>query len=110
MGEFGFIQTVKDNMTLFSKRHIAGAIQARDLFVRMIVPSTADFRAVVSAGGVPGSDVTLEDVKAAKLIWGCSLLKMKGNTVRRNGKKVVQSIIKVPIELIKLHLDVKLAN
>jgi hypothetical protein len=25
VGDFGFIQTVKDNMKLFSKRHIAGA-------------------------------------------------------------------------------------
>jgi hypothetical protein len=32
MGEFGFIQTVKDNMKLFSKRQIASANQARDLF------------------------------------------------------------------------------
>ncbi len=53
---------------------------------------------VVSSG-----DVTLEDVKTAKVIWGHSVLKMKGNTVRRNCKKVVQSIIKVPTELIKLH-------
>jgi hypothetical protein len=75
----------------------------------MIFPSTVDFRAFVSAGGVPGSDVTLKDVKAAKVIWGCSILKMKGNMVRRNGKKVVQSIIKVPTELIKLHRDVKFA-
>jgi hypothetical protein len=75
----------------------------------MISPSTADFRAIVSAGDVPGSDVTLKDVKATKVIWGCSVLKMKGNMVRRNGKKVVQSIIKVPTELIKLHQDVELA-
>ncbi len=33
---------------------------------------------------------------------------MKGSMVRRNGKKVVQSIIKVLTELIKLHWDVKL--
>ncbi len=69
----------------------------------MIFPSTADFRAIVTAGGVPGSDVTLEDVKATKVIWGRSVLKMKGNTVRWNSKRVVQSIIKVPTELIKLH-------
>jgi hypothetical protein len=75
----------------------------------MMFLSTADFRAITSAGGVPGSDVTLKDVKAAEVIWGCSILKMKGNMVRRNGKKVVQSIIKVPTELIKLHQDVKLA-
>jgi hypothetical protein len=103
MGEFRFIQTVKDNIRLFRKRQIAGATQAKDLFEKMIFPSTADFRAIISAGGVLGSDVTLEDVKAAKVIWGCSILKMKGNMVRRNGKKVVQSIIKVPTELIKLH-------
>ncbi len=55
----------------------------------MIFPSTADFKAIVSAGGVPGSDVTLKDVNAAKVIWGRSILKMKGNMVMRNGKKVV---------------------
>ncbi len=43
MGEFGFIQMVKDNMTLFSKRQIAGATQAKDLFKKMIFPSTANF-------------------------------------------------------------------
>jgi hypothetical protein len=63
----------------------------------------------VSAGGVPGSDVTIDDVKATKVIWGWSVLKMKGNTVRWNGMRVMQSIVKVPMELIKLHQDVELA-
>jgi hypothetical protein len=108
IGEFGFIQMVKDNMKLFSKWQIASATLAKDLFEKMIIPSIADFRAIVSAGGVPCSYVTLEDVKAAKVIWGCSVLKMKGNTVRRNGKRIVQSVIKVPTELIKLHQDVEL--
>jgi hypothetical protein len=68
MGEFGFIQTVNRNMTLFSKRQIASATQARDLFKKMILPSTADFKVILSAGGVPGSDVTLKDVKSAEVI------------------------------------------
>ncbi len=34
---------------------------------------------------------------------------MKGNTVRKNGKRMAQSIIKVPKELIKLQQDVELA-
>ena len=109
MGEFGFVQIVKDNMKLFSKQQIAGATRARALFEKMISPSTADFRAIVSRGGVPGCDVTLEDEKAAKVIWGRSVLKMKGSTVRKNCKRLVQSIIKVPLELIKLHRDVELA-
>ncbi len=75
----------------------------------MIFPSTVAFRAIISAGDVPGSDVILKDVKATKVIWGCSVLKMKGKMVRRNGKKVVQSIIKIFTELIKLNQDVELA-
>ena len=109
MGEFGFIQTVKDNMKLFNKRQIAGAARAKDLYEKMIFPSTADFRAIVSAGGIPGCEVTPEDVKTAEVIWGRSVLKMKGNTVRRNAKRLVQSVIKVPSELIKLQQDVELA-
>ncbi len=70
MSKFGFVQTVEDNMKLFSKRQIAGAVRARDLYEKLMYPSTSDFRAIVSAGGVPGSDVTTKDVKAADVIWG----------------------------------------
>ncbi len=31
MGKFGFVQTVEDNIKLFSKRQIAGAVRVRDL-------------------------------------------------------------------------------
>ncbi len=109
MGEFGFVQTVEDNMKLFSKQQIAGAVRARDLFKKMIYPSTADFRVIVSAGGISGCEVTPKYVEPAEVIWGQSVLKMKGNTVRRNGKWVAQSIIKVPKKLIKLQQDVELA-
>ncbi len=34
MGEFGFVQMVEDNMKLFSKRQIAGAVQAQDFLKR----------------------------------------------------------------------------
>jgi hypothetical protein len=74
----------------------------------MIFPSTADFREIVRAS-IPGCDVTPADAKAAKVIWGCLDLKMKGNTVRRNAKRLVKSVIKVSKELIKLQQDVELA-
>jgi hypothetical protein len=32
MGQLGFVQTVHDNMKLFSKRQIAGAVKARELY------------------------------------------------------------------------------
>ncbi len=70
MGEFGFVQPVEDNMKLFSKQQIAEAVQAQDLFEKMIYPSTADFRAIVSACGISGCKVTPDNVKAAEIIWG----------------------------------------
>ncbi len=54
MGEFGFVQTAEDNMKLFSKQQIAGAVRARDLYEKLMYPSTSDFRAIVSAGGSRG--------------------------------------------------------
>jgi hypothetical protein len=72
----------------------------------MIFPLKADFREIVRAG-ILGCDVTTADAKAAKVIWGCLVLEMIGNTVRRNAKYLVQSVIKVPKELIKLQQDVE---
>ena len=43
MGEFRFIQTVEENMKMFSKRQVAGAIRGRNLYNKLIYPSTADF-------------------------------------------------------------------
>jgi hypothetical protein len=37
MGEFGFVQTVQDNIKLFSKQQIAGEVQARDLYEKLII-------------------------------------------------------------------------
>jgi hypothetical protein len=75
----------------------------------MIYSSTEDFRVIVSAGGISGCKVTPDNVKAAEVFLGQLVLKMKGNMVRRTGKHVVQSTIKVPKELIKLQQDVELA-
>lgn len=109
MGEFGFIQTVKDNMKLFTKRQIAGAVRAKELYEKMVFPSTEDFRTIVRTGGITGLDVTPDDVKTAEVIWGRSVLKMKGNMVRHDGKRMTQSIVKIPTELIRLQQNVELA-
>jgi hypothetical protein len=70
MGEFGFVQMVEDNIKLFSKWQIAEAVQARDLFKKKTYPSTADFRAIVIAGGISGCEVMPDNVKATEVIWG----------------------------------------
>ena len=59
------------------------AVRAQDLFEKMIYPSTAGFRAIVSAGGISGCKVTPDNVKAAEVTWGRLVLKMK----REHGEK-----------------------
>ena len=54
MGKFGFVQTVEDNMKLFSKQQRAGTVLARDSYEQLIYPSTSDFSAIVSVWGGPG--------------------------------------------------------
>ena len=56
-------------------------VQARDLYKKIISPSTSGFRAIVSAEGVPGSYVNTEDIKAADVIWGQPVLNMKRNKI-----------------------------
>ena len=70
MGQFGFVQTVHDNMKLFSKHQIIGANKARDLYETLIFPVPSNFISIVGTGGVPGTNVTINDVKAADVIWG----------------------------------------
>jgi hypothetical protein len=103
-----FVHTVKNNMKLLSKRQITGLVCTKDLYEKMIYPSTADFREIVRAS-IPGCDVTPADAKAAEVIWGHLVIKVKGNTVRRNTNHLVQSVIKIPKELVELQQDVKWA-
>ncbi len=59
MGQFGFVQTVQDNMKLFSKRQLAWAQRARELYERLLYPSTSDFRAIVVDPLVSGDGQTV---------------------------------------------------
>jgi hypothetical protein len=71
--------------------------------------SNQDFYNIINTGGIQGSDITVEDVKIAKNIWGPSVVKAKGNTVRRPAKLTPSSIVLVPKELIKAQKNVTLS-
>ncbi len=53
-GQYSFVQTVADNMRLFTKQQIEGALKARHLYETLGCPSNADFEAVIRAGGIGG--------------------------------------------------------
>jgi len=91
----GFVQTVADNMKLFTKRQIEGALKARHHFETLGYPSNAD---VLRAGGIGGCTLTADDARVANKIWGDSVPRLQGSTVRETGKRKPQSLVKVPRE------------
>ncbi len=46
-GKCSFVQTVADNMKLFTKQQIEGALKAGHLYKTLAYPSNADFEAVL---------------------------------------------------------------
>ncbi len=46
-GKYSFVQTVADNMKLFTKQQIEGALKTRHLHKTLAYPSNADFEAVL---------------------------------------------------------------
>ena len=79
-GQYGFVQTVAENMKLFTKRQIDGAIKARHLYETLGYPSNPDFESILRAGVIGGCSITVEDAKVAQKIWGSSVPRLKGST------------------------------
>ena len=80
-GQYGFVQTVAENMKLFTKRQIDGALKACNLYETLGYPSSADFESVLRAGSNGGCTVTVEDAQVAQRIWGPSVPCLKGSTI-----------------------------
>jgi hypothetical protein len=105
-GKYSFVQAVADNMKLFAKQQIEGALKAHHLYKTLAYPSNADFKAVLRVGGIGGCTVTVDDAKVAHKIWGASGPKLKGSTVQETGQHKPQSLVKVPWELLQLQQKV----
>jgi hypothetical protein len=63
---------------------------------------------VLRACGIGGCTLTAEDAMVANKIWGDSVPRLKGSTVRVTGKRKPQSLVKVPRELIQLERKVRI--
>ena len=45
-----FVQTVEDNLKLYNKQQIAGAMKARDMYKMLQCPSNQDFYNIINSG------------------------------------------------------------
>jgi hypothetical protein len=107
-GQYGFVQTVANNMKLFTKQQIESVMKAHHLYETLGYPSNADVESVLQASGIGGCTLTADDARVAHKIWGDSVWRLKGSTVRETGKRKPQSLVKVPRELIQLQRKVQI--
>ena len=105
-GQYGFVQTVADNMKLFTKQKIDGGLKAHHLYETLGFPSNADFEAVRQVGGFGGCTITVDDTKVVYKIWGTSVPRLNGSAVRETGQCKTQSLVKVPPELLQLQQEI----
>ncbi len=105
-GQYGFVQTVADKKKLFTKRQIEGLLKACHLYKTLGCPSNANFEAVLRVGGIGGRIITVDNAEVAYKIWGASVPRLKGITVRETGHRKLQSLVKVPQELLQLEQKV----
>jgi hypothetical protein len=106
---YAFVETVADNMQLFTKRQIAGGNLARDLQAGLAYPSDGDLKWITQANMLKDSPVGPQDVDVALKIYGPSVASLKGKTVRKTPEVVRQDIVEVPKESQQLHKRVTLS-
>jgi hypothetical protein len=83
--QYGFVQTDADNMTLFTKQQIEGALKVHHLYKTLGYPWNADFEAVIRVGGIGSCLITVDDAKVAYKVWRAPIPCLKGITVRKAG-------------------------
>src|SRR5210317_1230746 len=106
------VQQVDENIECFSRSEVEKAKQARKLYHMVGAPTMENFKLMIKGNMIKNCPITVTDMDVSKKIWGKDILRLKGTTVRRTPRAVVDSTIDIHEELrskisdIHLHMDV----
>ena len=103
-----FVQTVEENMSVYTRREVEKAKKARELYEYLIYPGVEDYCNIIRTGGIKDCTVTLDDARRSFKIFGPHVMKGKGNAVRKTNKFQKDNIVEVPRELIEAQREVVL--
>ena len=94
------LNSVEENKKRFSKRQIARADRAKDLYETIGFTSMRDFETIVKMNGIRNNPVVSEDIRIMKEIYGdYNVFALKGKATRSKPKVVRRDYINVPKEL-----------
>ena len=94
------IQTVRSNYEGFTKKDIKVAKAARKLQGIIRSPSEKDYGGMVSSNMIKNYPIYSTDVSNARAIFVSDLSSVRGETVRRKPKSIVEEYVAVPKELV----------
>ena len=100
------LSTVEENKKLYSKRQVAGAEKAKNLYKVITYPSIRDYKHVVQSNQIKNCPVTIEDIKIWLKIFGDDVHALKGKSTRRKPRVVVNDYVEIPKEFIEAHKGV----
>ena len=104
------VETVKNNLSKFTKRQIERAKTARRAYGMVGRPSPRDFRNMIRGHMINNCPVTTEDIDNADIIYGPDVPALKGKTVRTQSQPVTTDVVKIPPEILSLHKNVTLTG
>ena len=103
------VQTVRSNYEGFTKKDIKAAKAARKLQGMIGSPSEKDYGGMVSSNMIKNCPIDSTDVSNARAIFGPDLASVRGETVRRKPKSIVEEYVAVPKELVSRHKFISIA-
>ena len=93
---------------MYTKRQVARAEEAKNLYGVIGYPSVKDFKHIVQTNQIKNCPVTTEDINIWKKIYGPDVQALKGKTTRPKPKVAVNDYIEIPKEIVEAHKGIKL--
>jgi hypothetical protein len=94
---YTMVTTVADQRKLFTRREVAAADQARDLYRKICRPSEAEFQCLLRRNQIRNCPVTPNNAARALIIYCPDLATLKGKTTRAAAPPTVPALEAVPI-------------
>jgi hypothetical protein len=105
---FQFMSSLDENKQFFTTNQFERAKRARELYHAIGTPSLNDFKSIIRMNIIGNNPVTTEDINIAEQIFGSDIGALKGKTVRKTPRQVIDDAIEIPNELIQSQQNVKL--
>ena len=105
---YNHVQTVEENMKMYTPRQIQQAKAARDLLASLGTPTVRDMKTAITTNAIKNVPVTVKDIDLAEQIFGPDLGTLKGKTTRRKPLPMVTDQVAIPPELYEAQQNVDL--